>query len=308
MAVLGRESRVSGGLQKSSCRAAVRIVVTNRQYGEVCQGSIRRLPKSSRSKVSLLTFQSWNEVAIPRTPGRAVPTIFISRLADIAVEAGKKSREAGHPKHLVFSEGMPIEAVASRLPRLDVRDVSRVHVARERNPGSIGEVIYRLFSAIAQPKETDSIVDAWTERDELALLSPSFQRLSVPVGKVAKFIGKSKKDIKAFEIDEDGRFLFWPHADVHLGWEQMKQIVDPAAAVAAKEKSEDFNRRYGSAIRGLREEKELKQAEIDGLTERHLRRIEQGKQSVTSSALRALAKAHDMPVDKYLKELAERAR
>ena len=80
----------------------------------------------------------------------------------------------------------------------------------------------------------------------------------------------------------------------------------PAAALAAQQKTEQFNRSYGAAIRRLREEKGLKQAAIDGLTERHLRRIEQGKQSVTSSTLRALAKAHAMQIEDYLKELARR--
>lgn len=306
MMVLGGERPISDCVRKSIGRDSVRIVVTNKQYGELCQRSIRRLPENSRSRLNLLTFQSWNDVVIPPARGGTVPTIFVSRLADIAVAAGKKSREAGRPKYLLFSEGMPVEAVASRLPRLDVRDASRVHVAKKADAESIAEIMYRLFRALAHPKEVHSIVDAWVERDDLVLLSPSFERLSLPLGKLAKVVGKSKNQIKAFEIDRDGRFMFWPRSEVHLGWEQMEQIVDPAKAVAAEEKTRDFNRKYGLAIRGLREEKKLTQSAIGGLTERHLRRIEQGKQPVTSSALRALAKAHGMAVEEYLKQLARR--
>jgi len=305
MTVAGR-SVVAGRSAESTGENAIRIVVTNRQYGELCRGSLRRLRRGSRSKIDLLTFPNWEEVELPWTAKRSVQTIFVSRLADIAMEAAKKARQVGRPRHLLFSEGMPIEAVASRLPRLDVRDASRVHVAREGDSASIAEIMYRLVRALAEPKDADSIVDAWVEGEELVLLSPSFERLSVPLEKLAKFVGRSKKKIKAFEIDEDGRFLFWPHADAHLGWEQMRQIVDPAAAVSAKEKSGKFNRNYGAAIRSLREEKELRQSEIEGLTERHLRRIEQGKQSVTTSALRALATANEMPLEGYLKELARR--
>lgn len=306
MAVRGGERRISGCVEKRIGRDAVRIVVTNKQYGELCRGSIRRLPSSSRSRLDLLTFQNWNEVSIPPAPRRTAPTIFVSRLADIAVEAGRKSRGVGRPKHLLFSEGMPIEAVASRLPRLDVRDASRVHVARKTDVGAIAEIMYRLFRALAQPRDAHSIVDAWVEGDELVLLSPSFERLSVPLGKLAAVTGKSKKEVTVFEIDTDGRFLFWPRSDLHLGWDQVEQIVDPAKAVAAEEKTRDFNHKYGLAIRGLREEKKLTQSAIGGLTERHLRRIEQGKQPVTSSALRALAKAHGMAVEEYLKQLARR--
>ncbi|MFV1980820.1 MAG: helix-turn-helix domain-containing protein [Rhodothermia bacterium] len=243
---------------------------------------------------------------VPRTTGRRMRTIFVSRLADIVEESAKKAREAGRAKHLLFSEGMPVEAVASRLPRLDIRDAHRVHIAREGDPKSISNIMYRLVSGMAQSKGAHSILDAWVEEEDLVLLSPSFERLSVPLKKLARFIGKAKRRIQEFEIDEDGRFLFWPHAHVHLGWQQIRQIIDPTAALAAQQKTEQFNRSYGAAIRSLREEKGLKQAAMDGVTERHLRRIEQGKQSVTSSTLRALAKAHGMQIEDYLKELARR--
>ncbi len=203
---------------------------------------------------------------------------------------------------------MPIQSLASRLPQLDIRDPHRVHVARVRDPDSISGAMYRLVSVMAQSNEVPSILDAWVEEDDVVLLSPSFERLSVPLTKLQKFIGKVQRRARAFKIDEDGRFLFWPHADVHLGWEQMMQIVDPTSALAAREKTEQFNQRFGAAIRCLREEHGLKQAAIDGLTERHLRRIEQGKQSFTSSALHALAKAHAMEIEDYMKELAARRR
>ena len=284
----------------------VRLVVTNPEYGKLCRRSIRRVPCSARSRLRLLAFDDWEDVDVPRRDERSTTTIFISRLADIVAEAAKKAREVGRARHLVFSEGMPIESLASRLPQLAIRDAHRIHVAREGDPESISEILYRLVSAMAQPREAPTILDAWVEGEELVLISPSFERLSVPLKKLEKYIGKTKTKIRRFEIDEDGRFLHWPHADAHLGWEQMMQIVDPTTAVLAKERSGDFNRQYGAAIRSLREEAGLRQAAIAGLTERHLRRIEQGQQAATSAALKSLAKAHGMSIDEYMKELASR--
>jgi hypothetical protein len=111
---------------------------------------------------------------------------------------------------------------------------------------------------------------------------------------------------RRLKIDEDGRFLYWPHADVHLGWQQFRQIADPAAAVVARQKTAEFNRRYGAAIRLLREERALKQADISGLTARHLRSVEHGDQPASKAMLEALAKAHGMAIEDYLKELAKR--
>jgi len=151
------------------------------------------------------------------------------------------------------------------------------------------------------------IVDAWIENEHLVLLAPSFDRLAVLRKELEKFIGTNEEEINAFEIDEEGRFLYWPQADVHLGWEQFEQIVDPAAAVGAKNRSKEFNERYGAAIRSLREASGLKQSDIGGITERHLRRIERGEQAASKSQLESLAKAHSMSIEKYLKELAKRS-
>lgn len=79
-----------------------------------------------------------------------------------------------------------------------------------------------------------------------------------------------------------------------------------AAAITDEEKSQEFNRRYGAAIRAFREERGLKQADVAGVTERHLRRVEHGEQSISKSTLAALAQAHAMPVDEYLQTLAAR--
>lgn len=111
--------------------------------------------------------------------------------------------------------------------------------------------------------------------------------------------------MKRFEIDDDGSFLYWPHSDTHLGWEQFRQIIDPAAAVVAKQRSTEFNEKYGAAIRAVRNEYGLTQAEIKGVTDRNLRRVEKGEIQVSKKVLESLAKAHGLPLDEYLKVLAD---
>ena len=114
----------------------------------------------------------------------------------------------------------------------------------------------------------------------------------------------SRREWACSEVLSRDLFLFWPHADVHLGWEQFVQILDPAAAIAAKQRSREFNKRYGSAIRAVREAHELKQSEIAGFAARHLRRIEHGEQRAAKKNLETLANAHDLPLEAYLKEIA----
>src|SRR5947209_2748166 len=85
---------------------------------------------------------------------------------------------------------------------------------------------------------------------------------------------------------------YWPRRDVHIGWGQFQQAVDPHARLKAQQKHDRFNERYGRAVRALRESTGLSQQNITGLDERTVRRIEQGKTRATVSALSRLAKAH----------------
>jgi hypothetical protein len=153
---------------------------------------------------------------------------------------------------------------------------------------------------------SERIVAARIYEQDLVLVSASANRLVIPLKTLATYIGNEESSVRDFVIDEDGAFLHWPHKDVHFGWEQFLHLVDPGAAVASKERSAEFNQRYGAAIRELREERALSQSQIDGLTDRHLRRIEQGEQAVTVSTVEALAKAHGMDVSDYMNEIAKR--
>jgi hypothetical protein len=93
--------------------------------------------------------------------------------------------------------------------------------------------------------------------------------------------------------------------DVHLGWEQFEQFVNPEAARKAMQKSHEFNERYGSAIRHLREKAAIAATSIPGLSNKQLRRIERGESRATSNALEKLAKAHSLELNDYLERLAQ---
>jgi hypothetical protein len=233
--------------------------------------------------------------------------LVISRLADIP-EGAAATRIVGHRdrKFLLFVEDMPVEAIPSRIPRLHIRDAQRLHIARERDKKGISAIISRAIGGIAFGKQHTGVVDAWIEEDCLVVLFPAFDRLRVPLSKLTKHLGTNKDEIKAFEIDDDGSFLYWPRADVHLGPDQLRALVDPTSAITARQKSRQFNREYGQAIRELREGHGLKQTAIEGVTDRHLRRIEHGQVPVTSGTLQSLAKAHGMDISQYMAELAKR--
>ena len=165
-------------------------------------------------------------------------------------------------------------------------------------------MLNRVTSGPTQTGGPARIADAWLEGESLVLLSLEFDRLVVSLEKLSGLIGSHAKPTHQFELDADGSFLYWPHADVYLGWEQAQQLVEPTAALAAQQRSADFNVKYGAAIRTVREQAELRQADINGVTERNLRRVEKGELRASQATLRSLASAHQRPLNEYLNDLA----
>ncbi len=139
----------------------------------------------------------------------------------------------------------------------------------------------------------------------MRVVSPDFRRLEVPISKIGELATADKKTVEHFEIDDDGSYIYWPDLDLHLGWEQLLQVVDPEALRRAKQKSHEFNERYGAAIRKVREKSGLAITEVPGLSDKQLRRIERGECRLTSNATKKLAKAYGMTPNEYLRKVSE---
>lgn len=150
-----------------------------------------------------------------------------------------------------------------------------------------------------------SIIDAYAVGDSLVVRGPKHRILHVPMRALPSLRDKPRAAQRKFQIDPDGSFLYWPDLDVHLGWNQFLQAADPVEFRKAQQRSAGFNQRYGAAIRKVREQAGIPQSKIPGLTERQVRRIEQGESRATSRALTALAKAHGLETNAYLDILAK---
>jgi hypothetical protein len=277
---------------------------TNDQYENVCKASVKSLPSSVRVGVHV--------AGITAQPAKSLPSasnsvVGVSRLTDLNDDVLERLKAAHVTKQVVFISKLPIEAMTARLMALKIRSSSRLHIAAKASMELEAEMIRRLVAGMTEGDEGQPIVDVWIEQDDLVLLSASFDRMSVPLAKLVRFLGESRDGFERFEIDEDGRFIYWPHADVHFGWKQLEQLIDPTKAIKDQEKSARFNLKYGKAIRELRESLGLKQTDIQGLTDRQLRRIEHGEQMASTKALESLAQAHGFEIGDYMSRLAQLA-
>lgn len=128
----------------------------------------------------------------------------------------------------------------------------------------------------------------------------NFERIILPVSKLAVLKNLRPEILNDFEIDKHGSFIYWPKPDIHLDLESFKVAANPKLLL----KMHKFDKKFGKAIRALREKKGLKQTEL-GLSDKQIRRFEAGEQRPTLKAFEAMAQAHKMDLKSYLDKLAE---
>lgn len=213
---------------------------------------------------------------------------------------------------VLLNEGMSADRLVSRIVDLQIRTPQRFYVmnasfgaGKTHYTALVHSLLKRLTSAISADDKQERILDARVEDGVLHVVSPDFYRLEVRIVEIPALQSADPSQIQNFEIDVDGSFIYWPDLDLHLGWSQLQQIVDPEAARKALQKSQQFNVRYGKAVQKLREDAGLKPADIAGLSEKQLGRIEKGECRLTSKAIEALSKAHSLKANEYLQKLAE---
>lgn len=210
------------------------------------------------------------------------------------------------PKYFVVDPHPTYEVIAPRIAKLRVGDEQRLHMATAKSSGQLRELLRRFVHGLSTLSPAETIFDAWWDEEMFVVMSPEFERLRIPLEFLPKKIQASSKAARSkFEVDEFGDFVYWPRLDVHMGWAQFEQAVDSQAKLRAEQKSARFNKRYGKAIRQLRDQHKLRQSDIQGLDARTIGRIERGVTRATANAIAKLAKAHGLGANEYMSNLAE---
>jgi len=213
--------------------------------------------------------------------------------------------------HVLFTEpATHPEQIAQWISTTNIRAENRLHVVRvdDLEAPQVSELLGRLCFSLQPQKVPGNIVDVCLGGNSLLVRGPRHRMLHVPIDHLSSLRGQPPRVLRNFQIDPDGSFVYWPDIDVHLGWNQFLQAVDPNELRKAQQRSTDFNQRYGAAVRTVREGLKIAQSKVEEITDRQLRRIEQGKCRATSGALAALAQAHGLPVNDYLDQLSKSMR
>lgn len=169
------------------------------------------------------------------------------------------------------------------------------------------QALRRMVRARLAGAEGKLMASALIEDDKLVVWSCEPKRYAVPTSEIPALASMSAKQLAAFELNESGSRLRWNKTDVDLGLDSIRYHADPKAKREQDQAQRQEAASYATAIRTLREEKGIKQSGIKGLTERQVRRVEQGESIPRSTTLTKLATAHGFTLDQYLHELAKRS-
>jgi len=194
------------------------------------------------------------------------------------------------------------EPALMRLPALlELRRPDyRLHVTRD-----IGVVRRLLVSSLREDPRL-GVVDAYLLGDSLVVVTGDFEIRSFPLARVPELAALGPGERGTFEIDADGACLHWPARDLHVGVSQLLQATDPAFATGI-EIERNANDLSGRALRSIREERGVRQVDVPGLSERQVRRIEDGLSRLRPASAASFAAALGMTVSELLAEVGRRA-
>lgn len=166
-------------------------------------------------------------------------------------------------------------------------------------------VVKRLVIALTRPAPWEGILDAYVLEDSLVAILGDMSVREFPIGRLPR-VGKLERgEFGRFEIDSAGSYLYWPCQDVHMGPSQMLQAVDPVYMADVQIRRYEMEN-VSQALEDMRKDRPLKQTEITGLSERHVRRLEKEEVRLTVEAATRFAGAFGLTMSGFLDELSER--
>lgn len=221
-----------------------------------------------------------------------------TRLGDLAPCISEASRHNRLQALLVRTDVEP-EWVPLMIRRAGLRTLRNLIVHHEAGLPA------RMLRAWALGVQRDSIAAATTWDNRLLVVTCAFDEFEIGFDAYPALRGIPAAERARFEIEQDGMFLYWPGAKVHLTADDLRLATNPDLRARAEVRRVTHDRAFGAAVRALRESLGITQARVEGLSARHLRRIENGYVP-GDEAIVALAAAHGMDPDAYLERVSER--
>lgn len=213
------------------------------------------------------------------------------------------------------SETIKNNSTKSELDLIYLENSVILQVKRKNQPvvtyyGFDPKVATRIKSAWQWEAEADLIAiaafapgTASTAEDSLLVMGCDLKTWEIPFPALPSLNRISQSERENFEIDEDGSYLYWKCSDLHVDLEEIKAAVDLKFKEQLLIEKLEYGKSFGKAIAAVRKAHKLNQDAIKGVSDRHIRRIENEGQQPTLDALKKLAASHGLDLESYLAEV-----
>lgn len=168
-------------------------------------------------------------------------------------------------------------------------------------------VFERILNAWRLGAQDELIADATLQGDVLLVKNCALDTFEVKVSEFKAFREAARSELLDFKISEDGAHIHWVQLDVHLDLEAIRVARNPELGIKYQAERLVHDKMVGAALKAFREEAGLRQKDIEGLSARQVRRIENGARPRLES-LRCFADAHEMELNDYLNRLGKTIR
>ncbi len=175
----------------------------------------------------------------------------------------------------------------------------RIHVTRDP------VALKRQAIALNRDHVFEGLIDAYLVEGDLFVVHGDLSVRVFPLSQLDFLSELDEEQIRAFHLHTSGSFLQWPSHDLRVGASQLLQAVDPMflADIAIERYAAE---KMSLALRALRRESGLTQSGIPGLSDRHIRRLENEEVRLTTEAAEKYAKALGTSLSEFLEKLGRR--
>lgn len=226
----------------------------------------------------------------------AVSSTALGEVADIV----KASNETKLLRALFIREDVPAEWLPQMLARADLRLARNVVVHSQ----SDWVTPRRIIKAWQMGGQNDLIARANVAGDKLLVMSCALQSFELSFDDLAPLRKIAKSQRANFRISESGSYIHWESGDIHLDIDAIRYTLDEDWRRKCDLEQITHDKKFGQAVASVRNVHKLGQSDIEGVSDRQLRRIENEGARPSVATLSALAKAHKTDLNKYLEQLA----
>ncbi len=221
-----------------------------------------------------------------------------TRLAEVA-DVVRAANQKHHLRGLFIREDVDSKWLPQMFDRANLRVMRNTFVYAN------SDIPKRVINAWVMSAQDQLIANAIVIDDSLLVFSCEMEKFEVPFSSLPALQQIPLENRRNFIVADDGSYLYWETEDIHLDLEAFRWATDPEWKQKFEALKLIHNQVFGKAIAQIRKLHKLRQADILGLSDRQVRRIEQGEGSTKIDTLKLFAKAHGMEINDYLNAVAE---